>query len=94
MLRAIVCVTGVIVFSAMGVQAETSGCEASGGLAYVCGLANAEDLVSVPGSAWVLSSGMAPGGGIYLIDGVERTWTQMYTGAPQQIRHDKTTFGF
>ena len=71
MLRAIVCVAGVIALGAMGAQAETSGCGASGGLTYVCGLANAEDLVSVPGSAWVLSSGMAPGGGIYLVDGVE-----------------------
>jgi hypothetical protein len=32
-------------------------------MSYVCDIVNAEDLVTVPGSAWVLASGYSAGGG-------------------------------
>jgi hypothetical protein len=75
------------------VAGEKNTCAVSGGLTFVCGLTNAEDLVLVPGTNWVLSSGMAPGGGIYLVDSEQKTWTQIYTGAPQQVRHDSASYG-
>jgi hypothetical protein len=53
---------------------------------------NAEDLVSVPDTPWVLSSGMAPGGGIYLIDSLQKTWVQMYAGNARQVHHDADTY--
>jgi hypothetical protein len=67
-------------------------CGSSGGLSYVCGLQNAEDLVSVPNTRWVLSSGMAPGGGIYLIDSSTKAWRQLYAETGQ-ANHDAETYG-
>ena len=52
---------------AFGAEAQQS-CEPSGDVAYVCGVKNPEDLVLVPGTAWIVSSGMAEGAGFYLVD--------------------------
>jgi hypothetical protein len=52
---------------AFGAQAQR-GCEPSGDVSYVCGVQNPEDLVLVPGTPWVVSSGMAEGAGFYLVD--------------------------
>ena len=51
-----------------GARAADDGCKPSGGLEFVCGLKNPEDLVAVPGTKWILASGMAAGVGITLID--------------------------
>ena len=48
-------------------QAQQS-CEATGDVRYVCGPQNPEDLVLVPGTQWIVSSGMAEGAGFYLVD--------------------------
>ena len=94
MLRVDLSVFALLVFFQHGADAaEQDKCSASGGLTFVCGLTNAEDLVSVPDTRWVLSSGMAPGGGIYLVDSVGKTWTQMYANTAQQVRHDMETYG-
>lgn len=83
-----------LTFSTQMVAAsEQTDCAASAGLTYVCGMQNAEDLVSVPATTWVLSSGMAPGGGIYLVDSVKKTWSQMYAGNAAQVSHDEATYG-
>jgi hypothetical protein len=60
---AVVCLSGL----AFGAQAQ-QGCEPSGEVSYVCGPQNPEDLVLVPGTPWVVSSGMAEGAGFYLVD--------------------------
>ena len=52
---------------AFGAQAQ-QGCEPSGEVGYVCGVTNPEDLVLVPGTPWIVSSGMAEGAGFYLVD--------------------------
>ena len=52
---------------AFGAQAQ-EGCEPSGEVGYVCGVTNPEDLVLVPGTPWIVSSGMAEGAGFYLVD--------------------------
>jgi hypothetical protein len=52
---------------AVGAKAQQS-CTASGDVSYVCGLKNPEDLVLVPGTQWIVSSGMAEGAGFYLVD--------------------------
>ncbi len=80
--------------NAWGAEANTSdSCTASGGLVFVCGPANAEDLVLVPDTHWVLSSGMLPGGGIYLVDTQRKTWSQKFDGRPNAVEHDVTTYG-
>jgi sugar lactone lactonase YvrE len=52
---------------AIGAQAQQS-CAANGDVSYVCGPKNPEDLVLVPGTQWIVSSGMADGAGFYLVD--------------------------
>lgn len=53
-------------------------CEADDDGDFICGPVNAEDLVRVPGTDWVLASRMAgPGvadGAIYLLDGKNHSW--------------------
>ena len=52
------------------------GCAAAGKVSYLCGPSNAEDLALVPGTDWMISSGMAQGGAghLYLIDTRKKTW--------------------
>ncbi|HEY3519043.1 MAG TPA: SMP-30/gluconolactonase/LRE family protein [Gammaproteobacteria bacterium] len=57
----------LIAACAFGAQAQ-QGCEPSGDVNYVCGVTNPEDLVLVPGTPWIVSSGMAEGAGFYLVD--------------------------
>ncbi|MEZ5558124.1 MAG: SMP-30/gluconolactonase/LRE family protein [Pseudomonadales bacterium] len=73
--------------------AEVEACDSSPAMSYICGPVNAEDLVQLPGTRWVLSSSMAPGNGIYLIDSVSRAWSKLYTGSPDQVRHDAVAYG-
>ena len=52
-----------------GAQVE---CESAAGLRFICGLINAEDLIEVPGSPWIIASGLAEGensgGHIYAVN--------------------------
>jgi len=73
--------------------AEPGDCSPTADMSYICGPINVEDLVLVPGTRWVLGSGMAPGGGILLIDSASHAWRQAYSEDPQQIRHDAQTYG-
>ncbi|MBT5483753.1 MAG: hypothetical protein HOK55_03425 [Gammaproteobacteria bacterium] len=43
-------------------------CDPAGDVEFICGLMNAEDLVQVPESDWIISSAMIPNTGFYLID--------------------------
>jgi hypothetical protein len=52
---------------ALGASAQQN-CEPSGDVDFVCGVTNPEDLVLVPGTPWIVSSGMAEGAGFYLVD--------------------------
>ena len=66
-MRFVACV--VIAGCALGAQAQAQqSCEPSGDVGYVCGVKNPEDLVLVPGTPWIVSSGMADGAGFYLVD--------------------------
>ena len=51
-----------------------AACEPAGGLQFVCGPKNAEDLVLVPGTHWILSSGLADGASFFLIDSRSGAW--------------------
>lgn len=64
----LIAVLGLVCF-ACGAHAQPTRCESSGDVAFVCGVTNPEDLVLVPGTSWIVSSGMAEGAGFYLVDG-------------------------
>ena len=78
---AVLCLTGSL-------HAQQT-CEASGGLEFVCGPKNPEDLVLVPGTQWIVSSGMAEGAGFYLVDAENGAWSVL----PFQTQHDATFAG-
>jgi hypothetical protein len=84
----------LVLFVQHGAIAEDQNeCSASGGLTFVCGVKNAEDLVLVPETHWVLSSGMESPGGLYLVDSVQKTSKKIYEGATEQVRQDTATYG-
>ena len=63
-------------------------CEPAGGVAFVCGPINAEDLVLVPGTDWIIASGMATGAGFYLIDAPSGAFSPLAT----RVRHDASMY--
>lgn len=70
-------------------HAQGSDCGPSGGLKFVCGPRNAEDLVRVPGTRWIIASGMAEGaGGLSLIDSSAHTWKPLYPGRSPKAAHE------
>jgi len=73
--------------------AADDGCDASGEYAFVCGPKNAEDLVLVPDTKWIISSGMAPDAAIYLIDSEQKTWAEIYPGDAPRAQQDMKNFG-
>lgn len=68
-------------------------CDRAGDYRFVCGPQNAEDLVSVPGTDWVIASAMVPGTGLYLIDANTKAWSALYPTDVAQASHDMRTYG-
>src|SRR5262245_20130788 len=73
-------------------QAPASGCAPAGGLNFVCGVQNAEDLVVVPNSRWMVASGMAPGSGLHIVDTQAKTVRNLYAVGGANARADKTKY--
>src|SRR5690348_6793524 len=76
--------------------AAQAACDPAAGLTFVCGLTNAEDLVQVPGTPWIIASGMADGehtqGHIYLVNAHDRT---VRVALPGRVvyQQDRKAFG-
>jgi hypothetical protein len=62
------------------------------GLNFVCGVQNPEDLVLIPGTHWLIASGMKDGAGLKLVDTDAKTARPFYAGLPVQQRPDKKLF--
>jgi len=76
------------------------GCEASGVLQYVCGPINAEDIVQVGDSDWLVVSGMngqltgtGVNGHIYLVNHRQKTYDEWFPGESPMFAPDTDTFG-
>jgi len=67
-------------------------CTPSGGLSFVCGVVNGEDLVLVPGTRWLIASGMAPGSGLHAVDTQAKTLRTLYGAGTSAARVDRTTY--
>jgi hypothetical protein len=74
-------------------SAESEHCQPSGNAGFVCGLQNPEDLVRIPGTTWIIASGMAPGAGLYLVDADEKNWTSIYPGDELRSQPDSAIYG-
>ena len=81
-----------IIVAVMGLvgaaHAQDDGCAPSGDVEFVCGPKNAEDLVLVPETNWIISSGMAAGAGLYLIDSRAATASPLQP----QAKHDAAAY--
>jgi hypothetical protein len=53
---------------------------------------NAEDLVLVPNTKWLLASGMAPGSGLHAVDTAAKTARVIYGPGSAAVRADRTRF--
>jgi hypothetical protein len=74
------------------VAAQNATCAPAGGLTFICGVANPEDLVLVPNSRWMLASGMAAGSGLHLVDTRAKTVKNLYAAGAASTRLDKTKY--
>jgi hypothetical protein len=83
----------VLAISVSTPAAQTSGCAPAGGLSFICGVQNPEDLVLVPNTRWLVASGMAPGSGLHLVDTRARTVRNLYSGNAPAVRADRAKYG-
>jgi SMP-30/Gluconolactonase/LRE-like region len=81
----------VVITTTIEAQAP-AGCAPSGGLSFICGIQNAEDLVPVPNSHWMFASGMADGSGLHLIDTSAKRASTLYGGGKGTARADRARF--
>jgi SMP-30/Gluconolactonase/LRE-like region len=65
------------------VLAADAPCNPEGDVQFICGPHEAEDLVLVPGTRWIIASGGSNGTNFYLIDSVSRAWRALPFGASQ-----------
>lgn len=69
------------------------GCESAGDYAFICGPKNAEDLVSVPGTEWIIASNLSAEGPLYLVDAKRKTWAELYPDGVLPARQDMGRYG-
>jgi hypothetical protein len=70
----------------------TTPCVPVNGWNLVCGAQNPEDLVPIPGTRWLIASGMKAGAGVKLVDTDAKTARLFYSGQPAQQRPDKKLY--
>jgi hypothetical protein len=71
---------------------RAAGCDPVGEIRFVCGQAGPEDLVAVPGSAWLIASAYGAEGGLHLIDTKAASSTRLFPSATARERHDTKTY--
>lgn len=86
-------VVAVLALADSPAAAADGGCDPSGQYAFVCGLRNAEDLVVVPGTKWIIASSLAAVGGLYLVDSEQKSWTRLYPADVPRAEPDGDTYG-
>jgi hypothetical protein len=88
-----VLIAAILAFAAAhAVAAQNAACAPSGGLTFICGVGNPEDLVQVPNSRWMLASGMAPGSGLHLVDTRAKTVRNLYAAGATSTRADRARY--
>lgn len=68
-------------------------CADADGYSFICGPVNAEDLVQVPGTDWVIASGMAQGTALFLVNSRTKVWNVLYTGMQPRARQELAVYG-
>lgn len=91
---------GVAPAQAAAPGAAPPDCSPDGPLQYLCGPVNAEDLIRLGDTRWLITSGMdgplnggAPARGhLYLVDSQAKTWIDWFPGNAAPARHDRRLF--
>jgi DNA-binding beta-propeller fold protein YncE len=87
----------LLLFASSKVIAADKPCTSQGNLKFICGIFNAEDLVQVPGTKWIIGSGFAGGGApigrLHLIDSRTKRWSTLFPGTSPKMQLDKATYG-
>ncbi|HEY0682901.1 MAG TPA: hypothetical protein VGD45_11270 [Steroidobacter sp.] len=71
---------------------EAAECADSPKLRFICGAERPEDVARIPGTRWLVFSGFANGAGLKLVDTASYSMRLWYSGAPEQIQHDRKGF--
>jgi DNA-binding beta-propeller fold protein YncE len=92
-----VAMLSIILAVSVGMRPSFAGgeCQPAGGLSFLCGLSAVEDLVRVPGTHWLIGSGMTEKGipgKLHLIDADKKMWEVLYPGANPLNILNKTSF--
>lgn len=74
-------------------SAAQAGCEPAGDYGFVCGPRSAEDLVRIPGTDWIIASGMIADAPIYLVDTRNKAWSELYPGEAPRAEQDMERYG-
>ncbi|NHA13957.1 SMP-30/gluconolactonase/LRE family protein [Thioalkalivibrio sp. XN279] len=82
-----------LAFAWPGTSAAETGCEPEGEYRFICGPRSAEDLVRIPGTEWIIASGMIAGAPMYLVDARNKTWSELYPGEAPRAAQDMETYG-
>jgi hypothetical protein len=72
--------------------ATPATCEPGVKLNYICGVERPEDVVAIPGTNLIVTSGFVPGAGLKLVDTEAHRATLWFTGAPDQIDPDRAAY--
>jgi len=93
-MKALTLLPAAIVFALLLAPAgpKAAGCDPLGNVRFVCDQVAPEDIVVVPGSEWVIASGMAANGAIRLISLKDRTTTVLFPTAMPRERFDRKTY--
>jgi len=86
-------VSGSALISSHSLVAQAPNCSPTAGLSFICGLQNPEDVVVVPGTRWLLTSGMAPGAGLPLVDTQAKGLRKIFAPGTSAARADRARFG-
>jgi hypothetical protein len=91
-------VAGLILSLAAGAMQSAAGdspsteCAPTESLKFIGGAERPEDVARIPGTRWLVFSGFSHGAGLKLVDSSAHSMRLWYSGAPDQIRHDRQDF--
>ncbi|HEY4276087.1 MAG TPA: WD40 repeat domain-containing protein [Rhizomicrobium sp.] len=71
---------------------KPESCMPEGAIQFACGQSAAEDLAHVPGTNWIVTSGLTGEGGIRLVNIADRTMTMAFPAAGVQEKFDSKTY--
>ena len=76
-------IAAALVLASLAVAGPAQDCGPHDGLSFICGPAGAEDIAAIPGTRWLVTSGLDLGGGghLYLVDGRSRRARVLRLGA-------------